>query len=144
MLLKSSSLQITLNYYLPCFIWAALNSNWPALRARVYDSANPWLFFLLHYLLLPPPLPPPPPSSLLPQPQALGREPHLCLFYPAIGCWHLFSNQKSLGAGSHTSLGSVYRLQILGVHTQHYNRQQDQTSTDLKPSYGRSYLDRRN
>jgi hypothetical protein len=60
-----------------------------------YGPANPWWLFLSPllrssfiswWLLLPPPLP-----SWSSLSKYLKPQPHLCLFWPVIGCWHLYS-----------------------------------------------------
>jgi hypothetical protein len=83
MLLESIFLLINLSYYLLCFVWTALCSSWSSLRAALF-----WFLIHAHFLLLL--------HSLfllvfLSLCKSLKPKPYLCLFCPAIGCWHLYS-----------------------------------------------------
>jgi hypothetical protein len=82
--IMSTSLSIAPSYNLLCSIWAALNSNWPALMAIFSSSPTPWHLSSLHLL----------PSSFSLHPlQTPNPEPKLyqSLFCPSVGCRHLYS-----------------------------------------------------
>ena len=106
MLLESTFLSITPSYYLLCFIWAVLNSSWPALRAMFS-----WLLThgvsLLHFFL---------PLMVLLCSTTRRRNPTTCLHLcQTIGWWHLYLPiRNNLGARSH-SITWVYVRTLLSL-----------------------------
>jgi hypothetical protein len=75
----STTLSITTSYNLPCCLWTAFNSSWPALMA---------MFLFLTHRVFSPPSPSPRSPCLQPQPKSNS---HFSVFCPAIGCRHLYS-----------------------------------------------------
>jgi hypothetical protein len=99
MLLESTLLSITPSYYLQCFIWAALNSNWPALRAMFYWLLTHGIFLLLLHLLLP--------VMVCPTSQSPGILNHIYVSSAQLLVVGIFIYQSGITWGHIASLGSV-------------------------------------
>lgn len=107
MILESTFLLITTCYYLLCFRWTALNSNWDSPQHHIFkDYPHSWWLLLLSHS------PPPCVSPLNSKPR--NPIPKLCLLCPTISCWHLYSPIKNnLGAKLHHINWSTWGLSPL-------------------------------
>lgn len=99
--LESTFLSVTPSYCFLCFIWAALNSNWSALRATFYDSPNPWRLLPLVVLL---------------QPRSPRTLNPICVSSTHLLAVGIFIHQSEItwGQGHVVSLGSMCGLCLWG------------------------------